>query len=87
MDKIQKDVDALKRIAEALIDRMEIIETALNISKGTAGIKVQKATATNTWEPTGALDRLQKGRSTKPTEKATGEGVLEDRIKKIRERG
>jgi hypothetical protein len=84
MDKIQKDVDALKRIAEALIDRMENIERELNISKGTACIKVQKAATTNSWDPKGARARLEK--AAKPVEKSTGEGVFSDRIADIRKR-
>jgi hypothetical protein len=84
MDKIAKDVDALKRIAEALIDRMEIIERELNVAKGTAGIKVAKATATNEWDPVGAKARLTKAAA--PVEKSTGAGVLSERIADIRKR-
>jgi hypothetical protein len=66
--KLQKDVAALTRIAEALIDRMENIEQALAISKGATGIKVQKASATNSWPVNGARTRLAKGAA--PVEKA-----------------
>jgi len=31
--KVQKDIDGLKRIAEAIIDRIEAVESALGISK------------------------------------------------------
>jgi hypothetical protein len=63
--KLQKDVAALTRIAEALIDRLENVEQALAISKGATGIKVQKASATNSWTPKAALTRLEKSATAK----------------------
>jgi hypothetical protein len=33
MDKIQKDINALIRVAQALLDRMESVERALGIQK------------------------------------------------------
>jgi hypothetical protein len=85
MERIQKDVDALKRIAEALIDRMEALERAAGIEKGAGiGITVSKSTQTNTWPVDAMLSRLEKG--TKPIEKSTGAGVLSERIADIRKR-
>jgi hypothetical protein len=73
--RIQKDVDALKRIADALIDRMENIEQALAISKGATGIKVQKASATNSWTPKGSLARLEKSATAKAAKPEEGSTV------------
>jgi hypothetical protein len=73
--KLQKDVAALTRIAEALIDRLENVERALAIEKGATGITIQKAASTDKWTPTGALKRLEKSATAKAAKPEDGNTV------------
>jgi hypothetical protein len=99
LEKIQKQATIIDELRDRCA-RLEALLGAAGISKsaqrmaateslGTTAARVLKGASapkrtSNTWTPKGALSRLEKG--AKPIEKATGEGVLAERIADIRER-